>query len=109
VLSLEPQYGTLRPDADGADTWQVLQVRRAAIPLLLDDTQPLPYARGLGEDYARHLRVAQLVEAEAPWRQHSVTEKQTAPLRRLGTAARMGLTQGEATDVLAAVLGDWDG
>jgi hypothetical protein len=45
--------------------------------------------------------------AEAPWRQHPATEKQTALLRKLGLAARAGLTKGEAADLLAAVLGDW--
>jgi hypothetical protein len=74
----------------------------------LGDTLPLPYAQGLAEDYARHLGVARLVEAEAPWRQHSATEKQTALLRKLGIAAREGLTKGEAAELLAAVLGDWD-
>ena len=77
-------------------------------PLLLGDTLPLPYAQGLAEDYARHLGVARLVEAEAPWRQQPATEKQTALLRKLGLAARAGLTKGEAADLLAAVLGDWD-
>ena len=46
------------------------------------------------------------VPAEAPWRQPA-TEKQTALLRKLGLAARAGLTKGEAADLLAAVLGDW--
>jgi hypothetical protein len=41
-------------------------VRRDAEPLLLGDTLPLPYAQGLAEDYARHLGVARLGEAEAP-------------------------------------------
>jgi hypothetical protein len=50
---------------------------------------------------------ARLVEAEAPWRQHPATEKQTALLRKLGLAVRAGLTKGEAADLLAAVLGDW--
>ena len=45
--------------------------------------------------------------AEAPWRQHPATEKQTALLRKLGLAARAGLTKGEAADLLTAVLGDW--
>jgi len=108
VLSLGAQHGTLRLRADGPDTWQVLQVRRAAAPLRLGDTLPLPYAQGLAEDYARHLGVVRLVEAEAPWRQQPATEKQTALLRKLGLAARVGLTKGEAADLLAAVLGDWD-
>jgi hypothetical protein len=75
---------------------------------LLGDTLPLPYAQGLAEDYARHLGVARLVEAEAPWRQQPATGKQTALLRKLGLADRAGLTKGEAADLLAAVLGDWD-
>jgi hypothetical protein len=109
VLSLGAQHGTLRLRVDGPDTWQVMQVRREAEPLLLGDTLPLPYAQGLAEDYARHLGVARLVEAEAPWRQHPATEKQTALLRKLGMVPRTALTKGEAADLLAAVLGDWDG
>jgi hypothetical protein len=108
VLSLGALQGTLRLRADGPDTWQVVQVRRDAAPVLLGDTLPLPYAQGLAEDYARHLGVARLVEAEAPWRQQPATEKQTALLRKLGLAARVGLTKGEAAELLAAVLGDWD-
>ena len=107
VLSLGAQHGTLRLRPDGPETWQVVQVRRDAEPVLLGDTLPLPYAQGLAEDYARHLGVARLVEAEAPWRQQPATEKQTALLRKLGLAARAGLTKGEAADLLAAVLGDW--
>jgi ATP-dependent helicase IRC3 len=107
VLSLGAQHGTLRLRPDGPDTWQVVQMRRDADPVQLGDTLPLPYAQGLAEDYARHLGVARLVEAEAPWRQQPATEKQTALLRKLGTAPRAGLTKGEAADLLAAVLGDW--
>ena len=59
----------------------------------------------------RSLRIAAAVpataSAEALWRQHPATEKQTALLRKLGLAARAGLTKGEAADLLAAVLGDW--
>jgi hypothetical protein len=107
VLSLGAQHGTLRLRPDGLETWQVVQVRRDAEPVRLGDTLPLPYAQGLAEDYARHLGVARLVEAEAPWLQHPATEKQIALLRKLGIAARAGLTKGEATELLAAVLGDW--
>jgi hypothetical protein len=108
VLSLGAQHGTLRLRPDGPETWQVVQVRRDTAPVLLGDTLPLPYAQGLAEDYARHLGVMRLVEAEAPWRQQPATEKQTGLLRKLGLAARAGLTKGEAADLLAAVLGDWD-
>jgi hypothetical protein len=107
VLSLGAQHGTLRLRPDSPETWQVVQVRRDADPLLLGDTLPLPYAQGLAEDYARHLGVARLVEAEAPWRQQPASEKQTALLHKLGVAVRAGLTKGEAADLLAAVLGDW--
>jgi hypothetical protein len=108
VLALGSQHGTLRLRPDGPGTWQVVQVRRDVEPVQLGDTLPLPYAQGLAEDYARHLGVARLVEAEAPWRQHPATEKQTALLRKLGVATRAGLTKGEAAELLAAVLGDWD-
>jgi superfamily II DNA or RNA helicase len=108
VLSLGAQHGTLRLRPDGPETWQVVQVRRDAEPVQLGDTLPLPYAQGLAEDYARHLGVARLVEVEAPWRQHPATEKQTALLHKLGIATRAGLTKGEAAELRAAVLGDWD-
>ena len=36
------QHGTLRLRTDGPDTWQVVQVRRDADPVLLGDTLPLP-------------------------------------------------------------------
>ena len=107
VLALGAQHGTLRLRPDGPDTWQVIQVRRDADPLLLGDTLPLGYAQGLAEDYARHLGVVRLVAAEAPWRQHPATEKQTALLHKLGVATHQGLTKGAAADLLAAVLGDW--
>jgi len=107
VLSLGSAHGMLRLRPDGPETWQVWQVRRATDPVLLGDTLPLAYAQGLAEDYAQHLGVARLVEAEAPWRQQPATEKQTALLRKLGLAVRPDLTKGEATDLLAAVVGDW--
>jgi hypothetical protein len=108
VLSLGAQHGTLRLRPDGPETWQVVQVRREAEPVRLGDTLPLSYAQGLAEDYARHLGVVRLVEAEAPWRQQSATEKQTALLRKLGVAVPPGVSKGEAADLLSAVLGDWD-
>ena len=40
----------------------------------------------------------------APTPGHRETD---ALLRKLGLAARAGLTKGEAADLLAAVLGDW--
>jgi ATP-dependent helicase IRC3 len=107
VLSLGAQHGTLRLRPDGPETWQVVQVRRDAAPVQLGVALPLAYAQGLAEDFARRQGVAQLVEAEAPWRQQPATEKQTVLLQRLGLAVRPGLTKGEAADLLAAVLGDW--
>jgi superfamily II DNA or RNA helicase len=108
VLSLGAHHGTLRLRPDGPESWQVVQVRRDTDPMLLGDLLPLAYAQGLAEDYARHLGVVRLLEAEAPWRQQPATEKQTALLRQLGIAGREGLTKGEAADLLSAVLGDWD-
>jgi hypothetical protein len=108
VLSLGAQHWTLRLRPDGPETWQVVQVRREAEPVRLGDILPLSYAQGLAEDYARHLGVVRLVEAEAPWRQQSATEKQTALLRKLGVAVPPGVSKGEAADLLSAVLGDWD-
>jgi len=106
-LSLGAQHGTLRLRPDGAETWQVMQLRQGVAPVLLGETLPLAYAQGLAEDFARRQRVVFLVAAEAPWRQQPASEKQTALMQKLGLSVRTELTKGEATDLLAAVLGDW--
>jgi hypothetical protein len=93
VLSLGAQHGTLRLRPDGA-------------AMLLGETLPLAYAQGLAEDFARRQGVARLVDAEASWRQQPATEKQTALMQKLGVSVRPELTKGEATDLLAPVLGD---
>ena len=106
-MSLGAQHGTLRLRPDGAETWQVMQLRRNVAPMLLGETLPLTYAQGLAEDFARRQGVARLVDAEASWRQQPASEKQTALMQKLGLSVRSELTKGEATDLLAAVLGDW--
>jgi len=57
----------LRPESK--ETWQVVQVRRGAAPVVLEAALPLAYAQGLTEDVARRPGVERLVDAEAPWRQ----------------------------------------
>jgi superfamily II DNA or RNA helicase len=86
VLSLGSEHGTLRLRPDGDETWQVIQLRRAAEPVVVAAQLPLPYAQGLSEDIARQLGVERLVDAEAPWRQQPASEKQVALLRQLGGA-----------------------
>ncbi len=107
-MSLGAQHGTLRLQPDGADTWQVIQVRREIQPVLLGRGLPLPYAQGFAEDFARQQGMEQLVDVDAPWRQDPATEKQTALLGKLGVVVRPEITKGEAADLIAAVLGDWD-
>lgn len=108
VLSLGAQHGTLRLRADGVDTWQVMHVRREVEPALLGDLLPLDYAQGLAEDFARHLGVERLLDAEAPWRRQPASDKQVALLQKLGVALQADLSKGQAADLLSAVLGDWD-
>ncbi len=43
-MSLDAQHGTLRLQPDGADTWEVVQVRREIQPVLLGRGLQLPYA-----------------------------------------------------------------
>ena len=107
MLSLGTQHDTLRLRPDGAETWQVMQLRRDVAPVVLGETLPLAYAQGLAEDFARWQRVVSLVDAAAPWRQQPASEKQTALIHKPGLRIRPDMTKGEATDLLAAVLGDW--
>ncbi len=94
VMSLGVQHGTLRLQPDGADTWQVVQVRREIPPVLLGHGLPLPYAQGFAEDFARQQGVTQLVDVEAAWRRDPASEKQAALLVKLGIAVRAELTKG---------------
>ncbi len=108
VMSLGAQHGTLWLQPYGADTWQVVQVRREIQPVLLGHGLSRPYAQGFAEDFARQQGMERLVNADAPWRQDPATEKQTVLLGKLGVAVRPKITKGEAADLIAAVLGDWD-
>lgn len=107
VLSLGSQHGMLRLRPDGADTWQVVQLRRDAAPVLLGEVLPLAYAQGLAEDFARQQGVVHMVDVEAPWRRQPASDKQTALMQKLGLTVQAGMTKGEAADLLSAVLGDW--
>ena len=107
MLSLEAQHGTLRLRLDGAEAWQVMQLRRDVAPVVVGETLPLAYAQGLAEDFARRQRVVSLVDAEVPWRQQPASEKQTALIHKPGLRRRPDMTKGEATDLLAVVLGNW--
>lgn len=94
MLSLGTQHDTLRLRPDGAETWQVMQLRRDVAPVVLGETLPLAYAQGLAEDFARWQRVVSLVDAAAPWRQQPASEKQTALMHKLGVAYKAGHDQG---------------
>jgi hypothetical protein len=107
VLSLGAQHGMLRLRPDSVETWQVVQLRRDVAPVLLGEALPLAYAQGLAEDVARQHGVAHLVDGEAPWRRQPASAKQTALMQKLGLPVAAGMTKGEATDLLAAVMGDW--
>jgi len=92
-LSLGASMGVaVRPD--GADTWQVVQVRRDEDPVRLGDTLPLPSCAGLAEKTIAHLGVARLVEAK---RRGASTghEKQTALLRKPRIAGMVRMDQSE--------------
>ena len=58
VLALGAQHGTLRLRPDGAETWQVMQLRQGVAPVLLGEALPLAYVQGLAEDFARRQRAS---------------------------------------------------
>ena len=84
VSSLGAQHGTLRLRPDGAETWQVMQLRRDVAPVVLGETLPLAYAQGLAEDFARRQGVARAGGRRGAWRQQPASEKQTALMQKLG-------------------------
>jgi ATP-dependent helicase IRC3 len=88
-----------------AGTWRVLvQERGTQQRHVLGQGLDLGYAHGVAEDFVRHLGAAHLVDPEARWRRHSMSDKQRALLDRLGVHYQPELSRGEASDLISATL-----
>ena len=103
VLSLGNGFLRLVPQAN--DRWDVLQVV-GQDSRSLGDGLPLDYAMGVAEDFARKEGALALRDPDAPWRGQPATEKQLNVLEKCRVTARPGLTKGEASDLIATILGD---
>jgi superfamily II DNA or RNA helicase len=84
--------------------WRVESLKDNFVSVLREGL-PLDYAMGCAEDWARSLGVSRLVDTTARWRSDPATEKQIAALRKWKVAISPGLSKGEASDLLAAVIG----
>ena len=105
VLSLGSN-GLIRMASDGTgESWSVA-VTKNGVSQVLKEGLPMGYAQGFAEDFARKGGLSPLLNPDAPWRKHEVTEKQVAALKKWKVPVVPGLTKGAASDLLAAVFGD---
>ena len=107
VLSLG-EHGTMRLQPDGEGTWARRCSNAAPLRPLLPTTCPWTMPRALPRRWRATWNGQRLVSAEAPWRSHPASARQTELLKRFGIAIQAGLTKGEAADQISAVMGDWD-
>lgn len=102
ILALGDE-GTLALAQHG-ERWSVLVKRRDGSDEVLAAELPLDYAQGTGEDFARSVGARAFIDPKAAWRTAEVTDRQLAALRRCRIRPRAGLTRGEASDLLSAVV-----
>lgn len=83
----------------GVDRYDVVEVLRGEEPRVISAGQPLEWAQGIGEEYARaHGGV--IARADAGWRSRPPSEQQIVQLHRLRLP--VPATRGEASDALSA-------
>jgi superfamily II DNA or RNA helicase len=111
VLSLGLD-GTVVLESTGPDRFDVFKVKRETpagrrwpveVRTKLYTDLSLGYAQGIAEDLVRKSGAAVLNARDAGWRKGDPSEKQRALLQRRGRW-RDGMTRGEASDVLTALL-----
>ena len=71
---------------------------------LLADGLDLGYAHGVAEDFIRQRGTAHLVNPDARWRTHTISDKQRALLERLGVPYDTDLSRGAASDLISGEL-----
>ena len=89
----------------GADSWTVERSEDGQRDVIHREL-PLDYAMGVAEDYARREGSLVLIDPRAGWRDEPATEKQVNALCRWRVPVGQGLTKGEASNLLAALVGD---
>jgi hypothetical protein len=105
ILSSGSGFFRLEPEAPAA-TWRVVRHERGVRGVVLARGLDLGYAMGHAEDRAREAGAGRLVQRDAPWRCDPASEKQIATLRRRGLRVPVGLTKGQASDLIAAAVAE---
>ncbi len=101
VLPLGDGRLVLAPQGSG---WDVVCQERGKPPQRLATGLDLGYAQGFAGDTMQRAGAAVLASPTAPWRARPASEKQRAALGRLRVPYRLGLSSGEASDLLAAAF-----
>jgi len=101
-FALSVGEGLLVLEREGSG-WRAALKPRAGDPAVLISGVSLELAQGVAEDWARR-NARWLAGKDARWRKNPASERQAELLRRLGIPFRPGMTAGEASDLITAVL-----
>jgi superfamily II DNA or RNA helicase len=93
-------------EADTADRWTASAYRRGGGSEQITTNVDLGYAMGAAEDYARRQGsfAEVLVDRAAAWRQLAPSNGQLRTLRKNRIAIPTGMTRGEASDAISAMI-----
>jgi hypothetical protein len=86
--------------AEAGDSWRVWHLSRESERVVAENLD-LEYAQGVAEDLVRRLGGAGLARRGAAWRDEAASQGQLTALGRMGLAAPMTMTRGEASELLS--------
>lgn len=87
------------------ERWDVILSTREQGLTVIASALSLAYAQGVAEDEARKANALHLTRKDAPWRSEPASAKQEARLRQWNRW-RAGMTRGEASDAITAVIAE---
>ncbi len=86
------------------DMWASVCNKMDKTNLLIAKDLPLDYAQGVAEDYVRGLGTLALIDSNASWRNHPITDKQMALLDKLHIDYSSDINKGQASDLITIYI-----
>ena len=108
VVSLADRMLRVRPDGQGTYRLEVRQ-REEHVYTRLVDKLSQEFCFGIASDTARDAQILHMVREGARWRQNAPSPKQAALAQKLGITVNPGWRNGDVSDAIAALTGDWYG
>jgi hypothetical protein len=101
ALAIPGGYLALEPNGDG---YRAVRLEGGRVVEQLAPPLPLPYAQGVAEDWARTHDAHRLAAPNAAWRGKPATQRQITRLNSLGIAPPVGMTRGQASDLITTAF-----